>query len=196
MWKLHRIATIEADTLRARASPPGGEAPPAGKDRESDSMDVLFVGKGGDCRPLLAAAIFNHLAPGHCRARRLACSRDEPPSPAALALLARQGIRPGPTAGETPGTAPRAGDVVISLCSMHADQACLHHAETPPHAHWAVHDPLQRQLFPHREDGGLLDVYHILRARIERLLPLLQPGSARDRERLENELERIGRFLP
>lgn len=59
-----------------------------------------------------------------------------------------------------------------------------------------MHDPLQRQLFPHREDGGLLDVYHILRARIERLLPLLQPGSARDRERLENELERIGRFLP
>lgn len=159
-------------------------------------MDILFVGRGGDCRPLLAAAIFNHLAPCHCKARRIACDRDEPPSPAALALLERQGIRPGPTTAETPSAAPRAGDVVVSLCSTHVDHPCPHHAGTPLHVRWAVQDPLRRHLFARRADGELLDVYHILRARIERLLPLLQPGSALDRAHLESELHRLGRFLP
>ncbi len=159
-------------------------------------MDILFVGKGGDCRPLLAEAIFNHLAPCHCKARRVACDRDEPPSPAALALLERQGIRPGPTTAETPSAALRAGDVLISLCSMHADHACPHRADAPLHVRWTVHDPLQRHLFARRADGELLDVYHILRARIERLLPLLQPGGAQDQARLASELDRLGRFLP
>jgi len=159
-------------------------------------MDILFVGKGGDCRPLLAAAILNHLAPCHCKARRVACDRDEPPSPAALALLERQGIRCGEdTATVMCGKSPP-GDVVISLCSMHAHHACPHHGDAPLHVRWTVHDPLRRHLFARRADGELLDVYHILRARIERLLPLLQRGSALDRAHLESELHRLGRFLP
>ena len=63
-------------------------------------------------------------------------------------------------------------------------------------AHWAVHDPLRRHFFAHREDRELLDVCHILRARIERLLPLLLAGVEQDRLHLGRELERIGRFLP
>ena len=90
----------------------------------------------------------------------------------------------------------RAGDVLISLCSMRADHACPHRADAPLHVRWTVHDPLQRHLFARRADGELLDVYHILRARIERLLPLLQPGCAQDQARLASELDRLGRFLP
>ena len=159
-------------------------------------MDVLFLGKGSDCRPLLAEAIFNHLAPEHLSARRLACDREEALAPAALALLAAQGIRP--VRAGTPAICgePSASDVVITICSADADGRCPHRAAMPLHAHWAVHDPLRRHFFAHREDRELLDVYHILRARIERLVPLLLAGVEQDRLHLGRELERIGRFLP
>lgn len=42
-------------------------------------MRILFLGKGNDCRTLLAEAVFNHLAPPGCAARRASCSQACPP---------------------------------------------------------------------------------------------------------------------
>lgn len=160
-------------------------------------MEVLFLGKGNDCRPLLAEAIFNHLAPAGSRARRVGCDQPCASSAEVLALLERQGIcaQQG-TAGCTDGGVDP-GEVVITVCSAGNGAGCPHCRPGTQHAHWGVHDPLQRRFGARAcNDAELIDVYHILRARIERLLALVQSGADADGPRLHRELERIGKFLP
>lgn len=159
-------------------------------------MHVIFLGKGNDCRTLLAEAVFNHLAPPGCRARRACCDQACPPDQLALALLERQGILPGRTTAEpSPARACR-DELLITVCSGGKGHACRHCALEAPLAHWGVHCPSRRKTPSQSRDAELLDVYHILRARIERLLALQETGVESDRTRLLDELERIGRYLP
>ena len=72
-------------------------------------------------------------------------------------------------------------------------------AAMPLHAHWAVHDPLRRHFFAHREDRELLDVYHILRARIERQIEsrtLMLSGVSHDLRTPLTRLKLGLSFLP
>ena len=159
-------------------------------------MHILFLGKGNDCRTLLAEAIFNHLAPPGCTARRASCDPAGPPDPTALSLLAKQGIQPALKAAESPRDSPSENDVLITVCSVAAEQTCPCCRPNALRAHWGVHRPARNKGFSSRSDHELLDLYHILRARIERLLVLVQAGIETDRPRLERELARIGRYLP
>lgn len=166
-------------------------------------MQVLFVGKGKDCRALLAEAIFNHVSRAGCKAGRASCDTPGPPAREALELLRGQGI----AAGDSPPDAlplsslPHAatGDapmLVVSVCESRCEGPCPYCDSSALRAHWPVHDPLQRHLLPHDPTSELLDLYHILRARIERSMPLLEGSRAGDPERLQRELDRIGHFLP
>ncbi len=159
-------------------------------------MHVLFLGKGNDCRTLLAEAVFNQLAPPGCTARRASCDHAGPPDPAALRLLAKQGIQPALETAESPRNSPSESDVLITVCSVAAEQACPCCRPDALSAHWGVHRPARHKGFSSRSDHELLDLYHILRARIERLLVLVQAGIETDRPRLQRELARIGRYLP
>jgi arsenate reductase len=160
-------------------------------------MRILFLGCGNDCRTLLAEAIFNHLAPPGCKARRASCDQAGPPDPAALSLLAKQGIQTDPKAAEPPNVSPSEGDVLITVCSVGAEQTCPCCGPDVLRAHWGVHQPARRRkVLSARDNTELLDLYHILRARIERLIVLVQAGIETDRPRLERELERIGHYLP
>lgn len=159
-------------------------------------MRILFLGEGNDCRTLLAEAIFNHLAPPGFTARRASCDQACPPDPAALSLLAKQGIRPGGKLAESPRAHPSEDDVLITVCSVGAEQTCPCCRRGALHAHWGVHKPSRRKILSSHCDTELLDVYHILRARIERLLVLVQTGIETDRARLQHELARIGSYLP
>lgn len=158
-------------------------------------MRILFLGKGNDCRTLLAEAVFNHLAPPGCAARRASCSQACPPDPRALNLLAKQCIQPGQST-VAPHYVPSEDDVLITICSASAEWACPCCRSDVLHTHWGVHRPTGRKMLSRRGDTELLDLYHILRARIERLLVLMQVGGHADRAQLQRELQRIGRYLP
>ena len=160
-------------------------------------MRILFLGCGNDCRTLLAEAIFNHLAPPGCKARRASCDQAGPPDPAALSLLAKQGIQTDPKAAEPLNVSPSEGDILITVCSVGAEQTCPCCGPDVLRAHWGVHQPARRRkVLSARDNTELLDLYHILRPRIERLIVLVQAGIETDRPRLERELERIGHYLP
>lgn len=160
-------------------------------------MRVLFLGRGNDCRTLLAEAVFNHLAPPGCTAHRASCDRACPPDPAALALLEQQRIRPPPAPESPMSKEAIEDDVLITVCSVGAERTCPCCRQAGLRAHWGVHDPSHRRMRSPERDTELLNVYHILRARIQRFLDLIQAGPATDDpERLQRELTRIGRYLP
>lgn len=159
-------------------------------------MRVLFLGKGGDCRTLLAEAIFNHLAPPGWTARRESCDRACPPDAAALAFLAKQGTPSGRSASDPSQTDPFEEDVLITVCSVGAEQVCPGCRHAALRAHWSVHIPSRRVSTPTR-GADLLDIHHILRVRIERLLDLIQAGRVTgDPARFQHELTLLGRYLP
>lgn len=159
-------------------------------------MHVLFLGEGNDCRTLLAEAIFNHLAPPGCTAQRASCDQACPANPAAVSLLANQGIRSAPDTAPSPHGASSGSDVLIAVCSIDKGQACPCYPSNALCAHWGVHKPARHKMRSRRGDSELLDVYHILRARIERLLALVEAGVNTDRTRFQRELARIGDYLP
>jgi arsenate reductase len=158
-------------------------------------MRVLFLGKGNDCRTLLAETVFNHLAPPGCKAQRASCDRVCPPDPGALALLATQGIRPRAPAAASERTFDD-DDVLITVCSASAEQTCPCCMGQALRAHWGIHAPSRRKRLSQDRDAELLDIYHILRVRIERFLELIEAGIEADRTRLRDELARIGCHLP
>lgn len=104
-------------------------------------MHVLFLGKGNDCRTLLAEAIFNHLAPPGYTARRASCDHAGTPDPAALRLLAKQGIQPALKTAESPLDSPSENDVLITVCSVGAEQTCPCCRPNALRAHWASTNP-------------------------------------------------------
>ena len=158
-------------------------------------MRVLFLGKGSDCRTLLAETVFNHLAPPGCAAHRASCDRVYPPDPDALALLATQGIRPRTPAASSERTFDD-DDVLITVCSACAEQTCPCCRGQALRAHWGIHTPSRRKRLSQGRDAELLDIYHILRVRIERFIELIEAGIEADRARLRGELARIGCYLP
>jgi len=88
-------------------------------------------------------------------------------------------------------------DVLITVCSVSAEQTCRCCRQAGLRAHWGVHDPSHRRMRSRERDTELLDVYHILRVRAQRFLDLIQAGTAtNDPERLQRELTRIGCYLP
>lgn len=161
-------------------------------------MRIVFLGEGNDCRTLLAEAIFNHLAPPGCMAWRASCDPACPPDAAALTLLVQQGIQPGPTAAGSPqATAPSLEhEILITVCPVRAEQICAHCGPNTLRAHWDVLKPERHRMRSNQRHTALLDTYHILRARIERLLVLVQAGAEKDRARFQHELARIGNYLP
>ena len=91
---------------------------------------------------------------------------------------------------------PEAPDIVITVCSSTAGEACPAYLGRVLRAHWDVDDPARATGTDAEIDAAFEKAYRILRKRIEGLFALLLANLQKDRTRLKTELDRIGARLP
>lgn len=155
-------------------------------------MNVLFLCTGNSCRSILGEAIFNHLAPGGWRAASAGSNPTGVVHPRTLALLAREGISTGGYHSKSWNTVPTTPDIVITVCSSAAGEACPAYLGPVLRTHWDVKDPAQVRGTDTEVDAAFDAAYRIFRGRIEAFLALPVDELKKNPARLKRELDRIG----
>jgi arsenate reductase (thioredoxin) len=159
-------------------------------------MNVLFLCTGNSCRSILAEATFNHLAPPGWRATSAGSRPTGRVHPRSLALLARVGIATDGYGSKSWDQLPVTPDIVVTVCSSAAGEACPAYLGPVLRTHWGVDDPAHATGTDAEIDAAFMLAYRILRARIEALFSLPLDRLQVDRPRLKAELDRIGNLLP
>jgi arsenate reductase len=155
-------------------------------------MKVLFLCTGNSCRSILGEATFNHLAPAGWRAMSAGSRPTGQVHPRSLALLKREGI---PTEGyrsKSWDDLPETPDVVVTVCSSAAGEACPAYLGPVLRTHWGVDDPAHATGTDAEIEAAFDAAYRTLRRRIEALFALPLHELTQDRGRLKAELDRIG----
>jgi arsenate reductase len=156
-------------------------------------MNVLFLCTGNSCRSILAEATFNHLAPAQWRAMSAGSQPAGHVHPRSLALLAREGIATEGLFSKSWDGLPLTPDIVITVCANAAGETCPAYLGPAVRAHWGVDDPARATGTDAQVDAAFEHAYRVLRGRIEALLQLPLDQLQADRQRLKQELDRIGR---
>jgi arsenate reductase len=159
-------------------------------------MNVLFLCTGNSCRSILAEATFNHLAPAGWRAMSAGSKPTGQVHPRSLALLAREGIAAEGYCSKSWDNLAAIPDVVVTVCSNAAGEACPVYLGTATRTHWGVEDPAHATGTDAEIDAAFYDAYRTLRTRIEAFLALPLATLQNDRPRLKAELDRIGTLMP
>jgi arsenate reductase len=153
---------------------------------------VLFLCTGNSCRSILAEATFNHRAPAGWTAISAGSKPTGQVHPRALALLAREGISTEGYHSKSWDNLPLTPDVVITVCSSAAGEACPAYLGRVVRSHWAMEDPTHATGTDAEIDAAFMTAYRILRARIEAFLALPLAELKNDPAHLKAELDRIG----
>jgi len=156
------------------------------------TMNVLFLCTGNSCRSILAEAAFNHLAPQGWKAMSAGSQPTGRVHPRSLALLAREGISTAGCHSKSWDNLPRTPDIVVTVCSNAAGEACPAYLGPVLRTHWRVDDPAHARGTEAEIDAAFASAYRLLRARIEAFLALPLAELQNDRPRLKAELDRIG----
>ncbi|MBC7859929.1 MAG: arsenate reductase ArsC [Burkholderiaceae bacterium] len=159
-------------------------------------MNVLFLCTGNSCRSILAEATFNHLAPAGWTAMSAGSAPTGQVHPRSLALLAREGIAIDGYHSKSWDQLPLTPDVVVTVCSNAAGEACPAYLGKVLRTHWGVDDPAHATGTDAQIDAAFLAAYRILRVRIEAFFALPLAELQAQPERLKAELDRIGALLP
>lgn len=159
-------------------------------------MNVLFLCTGNSCRSILAEATFNHLAPAGWTAMSAGSAPTGQVHPRSLALLAREGIATDGYHSKSWDRLPLTPDVVVTVCSNAAGEACPAYLGKVLRTHWGVDDPAHATGTDAQIDAAFMDAYRILRACIEAFFALPLAELKAEPERLKAELDRIGVLLP
>lgn len=157
-------------------------------------MNVLFLCTGNSCRSILAEATFNHLAPPGWRAMSAGSRPTGQVHPRSLALLAREGISTVGLSSKSWDALPVTPDVVITVCASAAGETCPAYLGAAVRAHWGVDDPARATGTEPQIAAAFEHAYRVLRSRIEAFLQLPLDRLQNDRQRLKQELDRIGRL--
>jgi arsenate reductase len=155
-------------------------------------LNVLFLCTGNSCRSILGEATFNHLAPPRWRAMSAGSRPTGKVHPRSLALLGREGI---PTEGcfsKSWDTLPQTPDIVITVCSSAAGEACPAYLGPVLRTHWGVDDPAHATGTDEEIDAAFLRAYRTLRRRIEAFLALPLGELSGDRAGLKSAMDHIG----
>lgn len=154
-------------------------------------MNLLFLCTGNSCRSILAEATFNHLAPVGWKAMSAGSRPAGYVHPRSLALLTREGIAIDGLVSKSWDTLPLSPDIVITVCSSAAGEACPAYLGDVLRTHWGVDDPAKATGTDAEIDAVFVQAYRILRARIEAFLALPLDKLMHDRNALKAELDRI-----
>jgi arsenate reductase (thioredoxin) len=159
------------------------------------NMNILFLCTGNSCRSILAEAIFNHLAPAGWTAVSAGSKPTGQVHPRSLALLAREGMSTVGYYSKSWDKLPLTPDVVVTVCSGAAGEACPAYLGPVLRTHWGVEDPAHATGTDAEIDAAFAAAYRILRARIEAFFALPLAGLKRKPAQLKAELDRIGTLL-
>ena len=159
-------------------------------------MNILFLCTGNSCRSILAEAIFNHLAPAGWNAMSAGSRPAGRVHSRSLALLAREDIATAGLHSKSWENLPTIPDIVVTVCSSAAGEACPAYLGSVLRTHWGVDDPAHATGTDAEIDAAFGQAYRILRTRIEAFLALPLNELKNDRARLKAELDRIGSLLP
>jgi protein-tyrosine-phosphatase len=153
---------------------------------------ILFVCTGNTARSIIAEATFNHLAPPGWRATSAGSHPKGDVHPRSLAVLARAGISTAGLRSKSWNDSSLAPDVVITVCSNAAGEACPAYPGRVIRSHWPVEDPARASVIDATADAKFDAAYELIRKRIEALLGLPLLELRRDPDRFKAELDRIG----
>lgn len=161
----------------------------------SPPRTILFLCTGNSARSLLAEALLNHLAAGRMRAYSAGSFPKGAPHPAALAVLAEQGIATDGLRSKSWDEFAAAGapemDLVITVCDNAAGEACPVWPGRPALAHWGIPDPAAVS-DPAARPAAFRLALERMRARIAALLAL--PLAELPAHTLHQRLAEIGRM--
>jgi len=174
---------------------PGARAPSRTPATTTTAMRVLFLCTGNSCRSILGEATFNHLAPPGWRAMSAGSKPTGRVHPRSLALLEREAISTDGYFSKSWSELPETPDIVITVCSSAAGEACPAYLGSALRTHWGVDDPAHATGTDAEIDAQFCAAYRTLRNRIEALLALPLDELARDRTRLKAALDRIGKTV-
>ena len=158
-------------------------------------MNVLFLCTGNSARSILAEATFNHLAPTGWKAMSAGSQPTRKVHPRTLALLAREGIATEGLRSKSWDKLAVAPDVVITVCSSAAGEACPAYLGRALRTHWEVDDPARATGTGVEIDTAFEKAYRILRKRIEAFLALPLAELQEDQTRFKTELDRLGTLV-
>ncbi|MGQ3171261.1 MAG: arsenate reductase ArsC [Methylophilus sp.] len=156
-------------------------------------MNILFLCTGNSCRSILAEATFNHLAPAGMRAMSAGSQPTGEVHPRSIALLEREGIATESYYSKSWDNLPITPDIVITVCSNAAGETCPAYLGNVLRAHWGVDDPAKAIGTSAVIDAAFIEIYKILRKRIEAFLAL-PPATMAVKELLQNQLNLIGKI--
>jgi arsenate reductase len=155
-------------------------------------FNVLFLCTGNSCRSILGEATFNHLAPQGWRAMSAGSKPTGTVHPRSLALLAREGIATDGCCSKSWDDLPQTPDIVITVCSSAAGEACPVYLGPVLRTHWGVDDPAHARGTDAAIDAEFMKAYRTLRNRIEAFLALPLDELKNDLPKLKSEMDRIG----
>ena len=116
--------------------------------------------------------------------------------PRSLALLAREGISTAGYASKSWDNLPATPDIVITVCASAAGETCPAYLGPVLRTHWGVEDPAHATGTDEEIDAAFMTAYRILRARIEAFFALPLETLVQDKQKLKEELDRIGNLIP
>jgi arsenate reductase len=116
--------------------------------------------------------------------------------PRSLALLAREGISTQGYASKSWDNLPATPDIVITVCASAAGETCPAYLGPVLRTHWGVEDPAHATGTDEEIDAAFVTAYRILRARIEAFLALPLDTLSQDKQKLKEELDRLGSLIP
>jgi arsenate reductase len=155
---------------------------------------VLVLCTGNSARSILAEALFRLLGDGRVIAYSAGSQPKGAPHPAALRLLARNGIDPALYRSKswlefTGDDAPPI-DLAITVCGNAAGEACPVFRGAPLRAHWGLPDPALATGSEREQDATFERTWNLLDTRVKAFLAL--PFETMDRSELPARLAAIG----
>ncbi|TCW28465.1 arsenate reductase ArsC [Gulbenkiania mobilis] len=157
-------------------------------------LTVLVLCTGNSARSILGEALFNHLGRGRFRAYSAGSQPTGHVHPLALRTLAAHGLASEGYVSKSWSTFAAADapsiDIVITVCSSAAGEACPIWRGQPLRGHWGVDDPAAATGSEVDRLAAFERAYALLRARVEALTAL--PVETMDAPALEQALREIG----
>lgn len=159
----------------------------------SRPLNVLVLCTGNSARSILGEALVSHLGRGRLRGYSAGSHPTGRVNPLALRVLAEHGIptRTFYSKSWDEFSRPKAAqmDLVITVCDAAAEETCPWWPGAPLRVHWGLPDPAAAPGTEAQRLQAFRAVFDTLKARIERLVELVDRKL--DRDTFEVELQRI-----
>lgn len=159
-------------------------------------MNILFLCTGNSCRSVLSEGTLNHLAPNGLKALSAGSHPTGALHPRAVALLQRKGISTAGYYSKSWDDLPLVPDIVVTVCSSAAGEACPAYLGPVLRTHWGLDDPGHVVGSDADIEAAFERCHEIILARTRAFLALPLDELSRDRPRFKAELDRIGTLLP